>query len=69
MPAKTKTTPVKTPLFHATLWSSTGMPLRRVKVRWLPEGLEVNRKLIPRSELRAEGLAPVTIVATGEVIA
>jgi hypothetical protein len=45
------------------------MPLRRVKVRWLPEGLEVNRKLIPRSELRAEGLAPVTIVATGEVIA
>jgi hypothetical protein len=56
-------------MFHATLFSSTGMPLKRVKVRWLPEALEVNRKLIPRSELRAEGLAPVTIIATGEVIA
>ena len=64
-----KTPPVKTAMFHATLFSSTGMPLKRVKVRWLPEALEVNRKLIPRSELRAEGLAPVTIIATGEVIA
>ena len=67
MPTK-NTTPVETPIFHATLWSSTGMPLKRVKARWVPEGLMVNRKLIPRSELRAEGLAPVTIIATGEVI-
>lgn len=72
MPTK-KTTPVETSIFHATLWSSTGMPLRRVKARWVPEGLIVNGKLRPHSELRTEAqagrLPVVTLIKTNEVIA